>query len=416
MRNDYMGFMAQPHHLQPGGAAPYLKDFAAELAAVGYTSLVIHEYLLSATHFGGWLESRGLALEQIDEFIVQAFADHSEDCPGRRRHKRVSRDYVVRVRRFIDHLCRRGEVPALVHSSAAEGPVPPAAFRDWLVGHRGLALPTIERHQRLITRLLPALGTDPATYDAAGVRRVALAEVRGCGRAQAKTIVSSLRVYLRFLAARGECRPGLDRALPPLPQWRLSALPRYLDASAVDRLLAACDLRQAHGVRDRAILLLLVRLGLRAGDIVALHLDDIDWREATLRVRGKGRRQVRLPLPQEAGDALLAYLEHARPKVAIDRVFLCANAPWRSLLSGSSVSGIVRLALRRAGIDHPPTRGANLLRHTAATLMLRAGATLDTIGAVLRHRSPDTTAHYAKVDVALLQPIAQPWPEEDTPC
>jgi integrase len=274
----------------------------------------------------------------------------------------------------------------------------------------------MERHQRLITRLLPALGTDPATYDAAGVRRVALAEVRGGGPAQAKTILSSLRVYLRFLAASGQCRPGLDRALPPLPQWRLSSLPRYLDAPAVDRLLAACDLRQAHGVRDRAILLLLVRLGLRAGDIVARRWDDIDWREATLRVCGKGRQQVHWPLPQEAGDALLAYLQHARPKVAIDRVFLCANAPWRSLLSGSSVSNIVGSALRRAGIDHPPTRGANLLRHTAATLMLRAGATLEAIGTVLRHRSPDTTAHYAKVDVALLQPIAPPWPEEDMPC
>jgi integrase/recombinase XerD len=307
-------------------------------------------------------------------------------------------------------------VKPLVSTPASDVPLPPAAFRDWLVRHRGLAIPTIERHQRLITRVLPALGTDPATYDAALVRRVALAEVSGCGRAHAKTIVGALRVYLRFLAARGECRPSLDRALPTLPEWKLTSLPPYLDAKEADRLLAACDTSQAHGLRDRAILLLLVRLGLRAGDIAGLRLDDIDWREATLRVRGKGRREVRLPLPQEAGDALLEYLEHARSKVAIDRVFLCAQAPLRPLRSGTSVSDIVRLALRRAGIENSPTRGANLLRHTAATMMLRAGATLDAIGTVLRHRSPDTTAHYAKVDVALLRQIAQPWPEEGTPC
>jgi integrase/recombinase XerD len=137
---------------------------------------------------------------------------------------------------------------------------------------------------------------------------------------------------------------------------------------------------------------------------------DIDWQEATLLVRGKGRRDVRLPLPQDAGDAVLDYLEHERPPVSIDRVFLCANAPFRELRSGGAVSDIVRGALRAAGIEGPPSRGANLIRHTTATTMLRAGATLDEIGTILRHKSPNTTAHYAKVDVAALQQIAQPWP------
>jgi site-specific recombinase XerD len=136
---------------------------------------------------------------------------------------------------------------------------------------------------------------------------------------------------------------------------------------------------------------------------------DLDWREATLLVRGKGRRDVRLPLPQDAGDAVLDYLEHARPRVNIDRVFLCANAPFRSLGS-TAVSNIVRASLRVAGIKDPPSEGANLIRHTAATTMLRAGATLDEIRTILRHKSPDTTAHYAKVDIAVLQQIAQPWP------
>jgi integrase len=157
-------------------------------------------------------------------------------------------------------------------------------------------------------------------------------------------------------------------------------------------------------------MLLLLRLGLRAGDIASMRPADIDWQEATLLVRGKGRRDVRLPLPQDAGDAVLDYLEHERPRVTIDRLFLCANAPFRALRSGGAVSDIVRGALRTAGIENPPSRGANLIRHTTATTMLRAGATLNEIGTILRHKSPDTTAHYAKVDVATLQQIAQPWP------
>jgi site-specific recombinase XerD len=158
-------------------------------------------------------------------------------------------------------------------------------------------------------------------------------------------------------------------------------------------------------------LLLLSRLGLRAGDIRTLRLDDINWHEGTLRVSGKGRRQIRLPLPQDAGDALLTYLRRARPRVDLDQVFLCINAPVRSLQPPASVSNIVGLALRRAGITNPPSKGANLLRHSAATSMLRAGATLDAIGSVLRHRSADTTAHYAKVDVGMLQLVVQQWLE-----
>lgn len=161
-------------------------------------------------------------------------------------------------------------------------------------------------------------------------------------------------------------------------------------------------------MRDRAILLLLARLGLRAGDIASLRLGDLDWDQATLTVRGKGRRETRLPLPQDAGDSLLAYLDRARPRVGGDRVFFMLNAPIRPLTRSSVVSSIVRSAIRKAGID-TPTKGASLLRHSAATAMLRGGATLDMVGAVLRHRSPDMTAHYAKVDVTMLQQIA-PWP------
>jgi site-specific recombinase XerD len=167
------------------------------------------------------------------------------------------------------------------------------------------------------------------------------------------------------------------------------------------------------GIRDRAILLLLVQLGLRGGDILALRLSDLDFNAGTIRVIGKGRKEVCLPLPQVAGDALIGYFERARPTANIDHVFLCMNAPARPLTNSSTVSSVVRLALKRAAIANAPTKGAHLLRHTAATTMLRSGASLDAIATVLRHQSTDTTAYYAKVDVEMLNTITQPWPEVD---
>jgi integrase len=260
----------------------------------------------------------------------------------------------------------------------------------------------------MIMRLLPALGSEPERYDAHLVRQVILAETKRASIAYVKTMAIALRGYLRFLGASGLCQPGLDQAVPIIPQWRLSALPRYIDAADVERLITSCDRAIPIGVRDQAILILLARLGLRAGDIVALRLEDVDWQQATICVCGKSRRETRLPLPQDAGDAVLAYLDHSRPRAACDRLFLAAKAPFRPL-HRSTVSSVVRRALDRTAID-APSKGTNLLRHSAATAMLRGGATLDMVGAVLRHRSPDMTAHYAKVDILTLQQIAQPWP------
>ncbi|WP_292442630.1 tyrosine-type recombinase/integrase [Mesorhizobium sp.] len=257
------------------------------------------------------------------------------------------------------------------------------AFQAWLRRHRGISERTVRRHGLMVMRLLPALGSDPSQYDAALVRQAILDEGKRSSPAYLKTMTMALRGYLRYLAAHGLCRPGLDQAIPTVPQWRLSALPRYISAAEVERVIASCDVTMPMGIRDRAVLLLLARLGLRAGDISGTRLDDIDWREGTLRVRGKGRREVRLPLPQDAGDAIIDYLRDARPPAACEQIFLRTVAPFRPLVS-ASVSSIVSLALARAGIDHAPSRGAHLLRHSAATSMLLAGATLDVIGTVLR--------------------------------
>jgi site-specific recombinase XerD len=233
------------------------------------------------------------------------------------------------------------------------------------------------------------------------------------GRSKAKMVVTAARAFLRYLISEGHCRLGLDGAIPTIGRWRLAALPRYLPASDIDRLVAACDPAVSQGARDRAIILLLARLGLRAGDVASLRMADIDWVRATLLVSGKSRAATTLPLPQDVGDAILLYVEHGRPETEVAEIFVRALAP-RTGLGRSGVTSVVASAMRRAGVISP-SRGAHTLRHSAATAMLRQGVSLAAIGAVLRHRSEETTRLYAKVDVALLRQLALPWPEV-SPC
>jgi site-specific recombinase XerD len=408
MANPKQGSCDCERSMDAGELTPLVAEFVANLETLGYSSLTMSGYEASARHFACWLARAGHAAGDVDDDVVRRFASHRCHCPGFRRLNRVSKKYARRARRFVEFLADRGLVQRTTSVSPPAHNQRVRAFQNWLQRHRGISDRTIDRHGRMVMRLLPALGSDPGQYHAHLVRQVILAETKRASIAYVKTMAMALRGYLRFLAASGLCRPGLDQAVPTIPQWRLSALPRYIGSADVERLIATCDLTTLAGVRDRAVLCLLARLGLRAGDIVALRLDDIEWRQATLSVRGKSRRETRLPLPQDAGDAVLDYLRHGRPKSACDRLFLTSTAPFQAL-SGSTVSSIVRRALDRARIA-APSKGANLLRQSAATAMLRRGATLDMVGAVLRHRSPDMTAHYAKVDVLMLQQIARPWP------
>ena len=182
----------------------------------------------------------------------------------------------------------------------------------------------------------------------------------------------------------------------------------------MERIITCCNLGSPVGRRDRAILLLLARLGLRAGDIVKLRLGHIDWKGAWLCVSGKGRRQTRLPLTQEVGYAIVDYLQDGRPQTDTDVLFIRSRAPFRAFASHCAVSAIVAQAMRRAGVSCRGGGAAHVLRHSVATSMLRQGASLQNIAAILRHRSIETTEIYAKVDVATLQQIAQPWPEVQT--
>ncbi len=399
-------------HLDPGPLRPLVDQFTGHLVSLGYAALTVQSYGDAARHFSVWLQRSGVAVARVDLDTCSAFAKHRCRCPGIRRGTRVSGRYSRRAGRFVRFLAECGAVKGLTSPAPAPVDVHVVLFQQWLRQHRGITERTISKHGRMVTRLLGALGPDPARYTAALIRQAILDEVRGTSAAHAKTMTTALRGYLGFLGASGVCRADLAKAVPTVPQWRLSAMPRYLPAVDVERMIAACDVSKSHGVRDRAILLLLAHLGLRAGDVLDLRLGQICWADGTLRVCGKGRREVCLPLPQDAGDALLDYICRARPPSDSDAVFLRSSAPYRSFAGSSTISSVVRLALARAGISDPPSRGANLLRHSAATSMLRAGATLDTIGAVLRHRSATTTAHYAKVDIPMLLRVAQPWPGE----
>ncbi|EIZ79473.1 integrase/recombinase [Novosphingobium sp. Rr 2-17] len=400
--------------LDPGSLAPWIDRFGAELADRRYSRLTISGYTDAARHFAAWVNSTSTPIQMVDADSLRRFADHRCECPGGRRWSRISRKYFRRAKRFYTFLQDIAVAPA--PASPPLAPVHPLLhdYQRWLRIHRGRSERTIARHRRLLTKLLPTLGEATRDYNAGLIRSVVREWRERTGPADLRTITSALRSYLRFLAAAGLCRPNLDHAISPVVQWRLSSLPRYLSANGVERVVASCDQLSNGRLRDRAILLLLARLGLRAGDVTALKLQDLDWATGMLQVSGKARRQVRLPLPQDVGDAVLAYIEQERPRVGEETVFLTMIAPYKPFTISSSISTIVARALQRAGITDAPSRGASLLRHSAATSMLRSGATLEAVGTMLRHRSLDMTAHYAKVDIAMLERIAQPWPGDLT--
>ena len=214
-----------------------------------------------------------------------------------------------------------------------------------------------------------------------------------------------LRSFLRFAYIEGLTPKRLDSAVPTVPRWRAGALPRSIDPKAVRRLLSSCDRRTAVGLRDHAIILCLWRLGLRAGEVVAMRLDDVDWRAGEVVVHGKGARDERLPLPVEVGESVAGYVRRGRPRHDAHALFLRANAPLGPL-SGSGVRWVVYSACDRAGLKRV---GAHRLRHTAAA-QLPQGASLEEVAQVLRHRSIDTTAIYSKIDLRALSAVAQPWP------
>jgi site-specific recombinase XerD len=413
MIEEYFSAPKTIRRLRAGLSGPFIDGFADSLQQQGYSSTSVIRSLHAASHIGYFVQRRGGVLSDIDEAMLRAFGRHLLRCRCYQlhHHRKTGFHGHFGAKRFHRYLIRQGICSeSLSSNKLADEPALVAAFRDWFRMHRGAAEPTLRLYSRGAVELLRALGDDVGRWTFQAVRQYLLHRASESGAPTIQKLITSLRAFLRYLSFRGEARYDLDLAIPAVAYWRLATLPRCLSANEVDRLIAACAGRSPARLRDRAIVLMLSRLGLRSGDIAQLRLSDIDWGNGTLQVMGKGRYQVCLPLPQDVGDALLRYLECRPQSGHDDRVFLRNIAPFKPFSSGDGVSSVVTRALQRASIKSP-ARGAHLLRHTAATEMLRNGVPLDQIGLVLRHRSIDMTAYYAKVDFALLREIAQPWPE-----
>jgi integrase/recombinase XerD len=394
--------------LRTGPAASHIDAFADWLHLNGYRPFTIDNLLTSLAGWTDWMLAAGFTAQDL---LPGFDACKSAIAKGQRvRYSRgPNQQSVTAASVFIRFLQHQGELPPPVAPPSASDLWPMLKeFRSWMRKHRGLTETTLDVYEGILVGLVEALGDDGSTYSAETLRSFVLGRARPHGIERAKSIVVAVRSFVRFLGVTGRCPPGMEHAIPGFASWRLSSVPRFLPAEDVERVIDSCT-GFAFEVRDRAVLLLLARLALRASEVAELKLTDIDWGNGGFSVCGKGRRQEWLPLPQEVGNAILLYVNEGRPPLQVPEVFTTVLAPFHAL-TRAAVTHIVRSALRRAGIK-APINGAHVLRHSAATTMLRQGASLAGVGAVLRHRSPRTTAHYAKVDFGLLLEIAQPWPE-----
>jgi integrase/recombinase XerD len=384
-----------------GPLQAHAEGFWADLLAQGYAPLSARDLLQLTAHLGRWLDSERLALADVSDEVIAAFLRHR-----RRRH---THHFTRRaIEPLLGYLRGVGVIPTplpMVDDSPIGRFV--REYAAYLRRERGLAASTIcartEFARRFVLDERPRL--DWAQLSAAEVTAFILRRSRQSSIPSCKHIFTRLRSLLRFLHVQGATAHDLTSCVPAVAGWRLSGLPKALDVSQTDALLRSFD-RSPVGLRNAAIVRLLLRLGLRAAEVAALDLDDIDWRAGEVVVQGKGRHESRLPLPSDVGRALAAYLRRGRPRASARHLFLCSRAPHTGMRS-SAIVAVARTALRRAGVL---SGGAHLLRHTAATQLLRGGASLPEIAHVLRHRHIDTTAIYAKVDLASLGALARPWP------
>ncbi len=400
--------MSDPSRVQvTGPLAAYVAGFRDELAGQGYRPDAATGQLQLMAHASRWLAAQGLQAEHLSPAEVERFVECRRSQGYRQR---CSSKALVPLLRYLQEL---GTIAVPV----AEATTPVAEllerYRSYLVGARGLAPSTTRRYLSAARAFLSELAGQGGELDLNGLSAGHAVEFVGresrrLTPASAQDLVNSLRSLLRFLAVAGIAPGELAGALPAVAVWGGGSLPRALPSEQVAALLASCDRASATGRRDLAVLTMLARLGLRAGEVAGLVLDDFDWRLGEVVVRGKGRRVDRMPVPVDVGEAVVAYLDGGRPGVRCRSVFLRACAPIVGI-SAIGVSGIVGRACERSGL---PGCGAHRLRHSAATSMLQAGGSLGEVGQVLRHHSgPATTGIYAKVDRLALRSVAQPWPQ-----
>jgi integrase/recombinase XerD len=388
-----------------GPLEPYVSGFADELARFGYTRCSLEQHVCFIAHLDRWLAAERLGVGDLTDAVLDRYLRE------RRAAGYVNYRSMKALRPLLSYLDQLGMLPA---AEVAVGPVPELLerYRAYLISERGLMPGTarcyLDAIRPFVASRLRGGELDLAGLTAADVTGFVLAACPGRAQGTAKLIVTTLRSLLIFLHIEGVIATPLAAAVPSVAGWRLAGRPRALEPEQLRRLLASCDRRRHLGRRDYAILLLLSRLGLRAGEVAALGLDDIDWRDGEITIVGKGNRSERLPLPADVGAAIVAYLRHGRPATAQGRsVFVRAKAPHLALTT-AGVSMVVHDAARRVGLG---LMHAHRLRHTAATQMLRAGTPLTEVGLVLRQRRALTTAIYAKVDRDALQVLARPWPQ-----
>jgi site-specific recombinase XerD len=388
----------------------HLNTFMSVVSDLGYSPATIKTQLTLLKGFIRWAEENHIVASNIYEGITDRFLIESD------RKGAVRRGDNRALHRFLDHLRLEAAIPHL-KPTFDDSPLThlKSRYEDYLLTERGLSTVTGSRYWPYIRRFIfERFGNKSMGFCELcpqDIDRFLLRHAREQTPKTAQLMVSAMRSFLRFLFRYGETKCDLSAAVPTVAAWRLSEVPKYIKPEEVESLLESCDQTTSVGRRNYAILLLIARLGLRAGEIVALKLGDINWRAAELTVRGKGQFCDRLPLPQSLGEALAVYLKNDRPKCSTRRVFVRARAPYRGLKGSSTVSTIVRRAVEKSGIN-TPSKGAHLLRHSLATNMLRKGASMTEIGELLRHRSPNSTEIYAKVDIEGLRSIVRIWPEK----
>jgi len=401
-------FFVEPYALRRwkrGPLGPYVDGFAQRLWECGYSPSTGNAYIRCVGYLSLWMEEQGFAVSVLDEHRVQ---DHIQGMMHHQGTVVSSAPHLL----FLSYLREVGAIrrpPPVVASRIGQIV---DDYVDYLQRERGLAKATLA-HRRIFPRrfLEERFGDGPVHLSRLTARDLIHyieGHVHEFGALYRAQMLLILKDFCRFLRLRGHVREDIASGIPRVPYWKPTRLPSYLERSETERLLSACDTATPKGMRDHAILLLLARLGLRAGEVRGLTLDDIDWEGGQITVCGKGNRRNRLPLPQDAGRALVQYLQHARPPCSSRHVFIRMRAPHTGMECSGAIGKIVEKALGRAGL-HPTHKGPHLLRHTFATHLVRRGASLAEVGRMLGHENPNSASVYAHIDVAGLQTVVQPW-------
>lgn len=404
-------FNPRPQDLHPfktGPLATYLDGFAAILAQRRYCKRNGWRKIWLAADLSGWLKRKHLRASELDEKKLTLFLKAWWKKTPRRSGDFTTTTLLLRHLRLLRIIPKpaASSPPGLIGLIEQD-------YRNFLIQERGFMPATVEQYLRVMRRFLShQFQSGKARLKnlrASDVTAFMLLDSSRRGHRSTQYMATALRNFLGYLFLRGRTAINLAGVVPLVAGGRLSELPRFLEPAQVERVLRRCNRRHRAGRRDYAILMLLARLGLRSSEVTGLELEDIDWNAGTLRIRGKGARLDQLPLPSDVGQAIADYLQKGRPPCSSRRVFIQSYAPYERLAGSSTMGGIVRRALARAGLN-PHHQGAHLLRHSLATRMLRNGASLLQIGQVLRHQQSQTTEIYAKVDLDALRALAHPWP------